>query len=261
MIAFLDRAAELKLNAVIFQVRPACDALYASAIEPWSEYLTGQMGKAPHLSMTRWSSQSRRRTNAAWNCMPGSIPTAPGTPPPNRPCPPTTSAEDAPDLVRHYGRQLWLDPGEKEVQDYSLSVVMEVLKRYDVDGIHFDDYFYPYKEAGPDGKELDFPDEASWRRFGAGGKLSREDWRRENVNVFIQRVYTSVKAAKPWVKFGVSPFGIWRPGNPPQIRGYDAYDELYADARKWLREWLGGLPGPAALLGHRSPRTKASPFC
>jgi uncharacterized lipoprotein YddW (UPF0748 family) len=107
-----------------------------------------------------------------------------------------------------------------------------------VDGVHFDDYFYPYKES-EGGKEIDFPDEASWKRFGADGKLSRDDWRRENVNRFIRRVYESIKATKPWVKFGVSPFGIWRPGNPPQIKGFDAYAELYADSRKWLANgWL-----------------------
>jgi uncharacterized lipoprotein YddW (UPF0748 family) len=125
------------------------------------------------------------------------------------------------------------------VQDYSLSVVLDVVRRYDVDGIHFDDYFYPYKEKDPSGAELDFPDAAAWEKFGAGGKLSREDWRRENVNVFIRRVYESIKATKPWVKFGVSPFGIWRPGYPAQIRGYDSFAKLYADSRKWLASgWL-----------------------
>jgi uncharacterized lipoprotein YddW (UPF0748 family) len=144
-----------------------------------------------------------------------------------------------PQLVRQYGEMLWLDPGEKAVQDYSLSVVMDVVRRYDIDGAHFDDYFYPYKVRGSDGQEKDFPDDASWQRFGARGKLSRDDWRRENVNIFIQRVYRSIKSAKPWVKFGVSPFGIWRPKNPPQIQGFDAYASLYADSRKWLANgWL-----------------------
>jgi uncharacterized lipoprotein YddW (UPF0748 family) len=120
------------------------------------------------------------------------------------------------------------------VQDYSLSVVMDVVQRYDVDGVHFDDYFYPYKASGSAGKGPDFPDDSSWQRFGAGGQLSREDWRRENVNTFVRRVYQSIKAAKPWVKFGISPFGIWRSKNPPQIKGLDAYATLYADSRKWL---------------------------
>ena len=135
-----------------------------------------------------------------------------------------------PQLVRSYGEYLWLDPGERDVQDYSLRVVMDVVKRYDIDGVQFDDYFYP----DPTGVNRDFPDDASWKKFGASGNLSRADWRRENVDTFISRVYSSIKAAKPWVKFGVSPFGFWRPGNPPQITGFDAYSKLYADSRKWL---------------------------
>jgi uncharacterized lipoprotein YddW (UPF0748 family) len=234
LLAILDRAAQLKLNAVIFQVRPACDALYASRIEPWSEYLTGTMGKPPEpfydplafaveeahkrgLELHAWLNPYRARLRSATS-----------------PVATTHISKLRPQLVRQYGEFLWLDPGEKEVQDYSLSVVMDVVKRYDVDGVHFDDYFYPYKAHDASGKELDFPDDASWRRFGARGKLSRDDWRRENVDAFIQRVYTSIKAAKPWVKFGISPFGIWRPKNPPQIQGLDAYALLYADSRKWL---------------------------
>ncbi|HEU0040122.1 MAG TPA: family 10 glycosylhydrolase [Verrucomicrobiae bacterium] len=238
LLAILDRATQLKLNAIIFQVRPACDALYASPIEPWSEYLTGAMGKAPQpfydpLKFAVEEAHKRGLELHAWfNPYRAAHPSAKS---------PTASnhiSKTKPSLVRRYGKHLWLDPGEKEVQDYSLSVVMDVVKRYDVDGIHFDDYFYPYKES-EGGQEIDFPDDASWKRFGAGGKLSRDDWRRENVNIFIRRVYESIKATKPWVKFGVSPFGIWRPGNPPQIKGYDAYAELYADSRKWLvNGWL-----------------------
>jgi uncharacterized lipoprotein YddW (UPF0748 family) len=144
-----------------------------------------------------------------------------------------------PELVRSYGRSLWLDPGQRAVQDYSLNVVMDVVRRYDIDGVHFDDYFYPYKEKDDSGRELDFPDESSWKRYGAGGKLNREDWRRQNVNTFLRRVYEAIKDTKPWVKFGVSPFGIWRPGNPQSIQGYDAFAKLYADSRQWLQKgWL-----------------------
>jgi uncharacterized lipoprotein YddW (UPF0748 family) len=139
-----------------------------------------------------------------------------------------------PELVRRYGKSLWLDPGEQGAQDYSLSVVMDVVRRYDIDGVHFDDYFYPYKESDASGRELEFPDERSWASYRAAGKLSRDDWRRQNINAFIRRVYQSIKATKPWVKFGVSPFGIWRPGNPPQVRGFDPYEKLYADSRRWL---------------------------
>lgn len=237
LLAILDRAAQLKLNAIIFQVRPACDAMYASPIEPWSEYLTGAQGKAPSpaydplefavaeahkrgLELHAWFNPYRARHSNA-----------------RSPVAANHISKTQPHLVRKFGDYLWLDPGERDVQDYSIRVIMDVVKRYDIDGVQFDDYFYPYASygaRGADGKHQDFPDDASWIKYGASGKLSRDDWRRENVNTFIQRVYQSIKTSKPWVKFGVSPFGIWRPGHPPQISGYDAYAELYADSRKWL---------------------------
>jgi len=239
LISMLDRAQQLKLNAVIFQVRPACDAFYDSPIEPWSEFLTGTMGKAPEpfydpltfavqqahqrgLELHAWFNPYRARHSSGKSAISANH-----------------ISKTHPELVRQYGKALWLDPGEKAVQDYCLSVVMDVVKRYDVDGVHFDDYFYPYKEQDAAGQDLEFPDEASWRRYGAATKLSRDDWRRQNVNEFIERVYKSIKAAKPAVKFGVSPFGIWRPENPPQIKGFDAYAKLYADSRTWLQKgWL-----------------------
>ena len=239
LLAMLDRAAQLKLNVLIFQVRPACDALYASKLEPWSEYLTGVMGKPPQpyydplafaveeahkrgLELHAWFNPYRARHFSA-----------------KSPPAPSHISRTRPQLVRQYGSYLWLDPGEKEVQDYSLRVILDVVRRYDIDGVHFDDYFYPYPEQDASGKELDFPDAQSWRRFGAKTRLTREDWRRENVNSFLERVYGSIKAEKPWVKFGISPFGIWRPGYPPQIEGFDAYAKLYADSRKWLAKgWV-----------------------
>ncbi len=139
-----------------------------------------------------------------------------------------------PGLVRTYGKYLWLVPTEPGTRDYSLSVIMDVVRRYDIDGVHFDDYFYPYPEkAGAN--EMDFPDEASWARYQkAGGKMSRNDWRRENVDVFVRAVYDGIKREKPWVKFGIAPFGIWRPNHPAGITGFDAYDKLYCDSQKWL---------------------------
>ncbi len=242
MLSILDRAVKLKLNAIIFQVRPACDALYASQIEPWTEYLSGTMGKAPEpfydpLAFTIKEAHNRGLELHAWfNPYRVRTTTDKSTAASNH------ISHSHPELVRLYGKLLWLDPGEKAVQDYTLSVMMDVVKRYDVDGIHMDDYFYPYREKNSAGAEIDFPDEASWKNFGAGGKLSREDWRRENVNQFIQRAYQSVKAAKPWVKFGISPFGIWRPGNPEHIQGLDSYSVLYGDSKKWLQNgWVDYL--------------------
>ncbi|HEV2391161.1 MAG TPA: family 10 glycosylhydrolase [Verrucomicrobiae bacterium] len=253
LVAIFDRAAHLKLNTIIFQVRPTCDALYASSIEPWSEYLTGTMGKPPEpfydpltfaieeahkrgLELHAWFNPYRARQALA-----------------KSPIAPNHVSRTHPQMVRQYGKSLWLDPGEKEVQAYSLRVVMDVVRRYDIDGVHFDDYFYPYKEQDASGKELDFPDGASWRKYGQGGKLNREDWRRENVDSFIHAVYQSIKAAKPWVKFGISPFGIWRPHNPPQIQGFDPYEKLYADSRKWLMNGWVDYFAPQLYWGIEPP--------
>jgi uncharacterized lipoprotein YddW (UPF0748 family) len=239
LIEILDRAAKLNLNAIILQVRPACDALYPSQIEPWSYYLTGAMGKPPEpfydpLAFALAEAHKRGLELHAWfNPYRAGIFASKGTPSANH------ISKTRPNLVRKYGGFLWLDPGEKEVQDYSLNVVMDVVRRYDIDAVHFDDYFYPYKERDAQGHEMAFPDNASWERYGAGGKLSRDDWRRQNVNDLVHRVYESIKAVKPWVKFGISPFGIWQPGHPEQIKGFNSYASLYCDSRKWLENgWL-----------------------
>ena len=121
--------------------------------------------------------------------------------------------------------------------------VIDVVRRYDVDGVHIDDYFYPYAETDSAGHSIEFPDSAAYATYRkSGGKLEKTDWRRRNVDLLIHQFYDAVKDEKPWVKVGISPFGIWRPENPPQIQGLDAYEELAADARKWLREgWLDYL--------------------
>lgn len=253
LVAILDRAAHLKLNVVIFQVRPACDALYPSEIEPWSEFLTGTMGKAPEpyydpLAFAVEEAHKRGLELHAWF-----NPYRAGHPSAKSPASANHVTKTRPQLVRRYGKQVWLDPGEKDVQEYSLSVVMDVVKRYDIDGVHFDDYFYPYKELDRAGNEVDFPDDASWKRFGAGGKLERDDWRRENVNALVEKVYASIKATKPWVKFGISPFGIWRPENPPQIKGFDAYSKLYADSQKWLMNGWVDYVAPQLYWSIASP--------
>ncbi|MCC6729714.1 MAG: family 10 glycosylhydrolase [Chthonomonadales bacterium] len=240
LAAIVERAGRLHLNAIVLQVRPACDAIYRSTIEPWSEYLTGRMGQAPRPDydpLAHAIALAHRRgieIHAWFNPYRAHHPSADG------PIAPDHVSREHPELVRRYGRHLWLDPGDPRVIDYSLSVVLDVVRRYDIDGVHIDDYFYPYKEKDSRGRVIPFPDDATWRRYRqGGGKLARDDWRRENVNQFVRRLYSEVKAAKPWVKVGVSPFGIWRPGYPAQIQGFDAYAELYADARLWLRSgWL-----------------------
>jgi uncharacterized lipoprotein YddW (UPF0748 family) len=239
LLLLLDRAVQLHLNAIIFQVRPACDAFYASPLEPWSEYLTGTMGKAPSpfydpLAFAIAECHKRGLELHAWfNPFRVRHPDAKSAAALNH------ISRTHPELVRRYGSQLQLDPGEPAVRTHVLNVVMDVVCRYDVDGMQFDDYFYPYPEKNYSGQELDFPDDATWRKYGLPSGMTRDDWRRQNVNQFIQSAYQSIKAAKPWVKFGVSPFGIWRPKTPSSVRGLDAYAKLYADSRLWLANgWL-----------------------
>jgi uncharacterized lipoprotein YddW (UPF0748 family) len=239
LTALLDRAVQLKLNAIIFQVRPSCDAMYASALEPWSEYLTGTMGRAPEpfydpLAFAIEEAHKRGLELHAWfNPFRALHPQA------RSPVAPNHISRTHPEWVCQYGSQLWLDPGEPLVRTYVLKVILDVVRRYDVDGVQLDDYFYPYPEKNSAGRELEFPDDASWRKYGLPGGLGRDDWRRANINLFVQNVYQNIKSAKPRVKFGVSPFGIWRPMNPPQVRGMDAYAKLYADSRKWFAGgWL-----------------------
>jgi uncharacterized lipoprotein YddW (UPF0748 family) len=235
LLAILNRCQQLKLNVVIFQVRPACDALYKSKIEPWSEYLTGQQGKAPEpswdplefviaeahargMELHAWFNPFRARHLTAFS-----------------PLSKDHISQTKPAWVKTYGKHLWLDPALPEVHDYSARVILDVVKRYDIDGVHIDDYFYPYREKDAAGKEIPFPDWASWANYQrAGGKLSRDDWRRDNVNRFVARMYRDVKATKPWVQVGISPFGIYRPGNPPQIKGFDQYESIFADPKQWL---------------------------
>jgi uncharacterized lipoprotein YddW (UPF0748 family) len=230
----LELAKSLKLNTVIFQVRPQCDALYKSAIEPWSEFLTGEMGKAQSFDPLEFlvaEAHKRGILLHAWFNPYRAL----------HPAAKTVSANHIskrrPDLVRKYDKYLWLDPSDSEVQSYSLSVIMDVVRRYDIDGVHFDDYFYPYPEKDASGKNIEFPDDANWQKYKSlGGKLSRDDWRRKNVNDFIESVGREIKQIKPGILYGVSPFGIWQPIPEKGIVGLNAYAELYADARKWLQD-------------------------
>jgi uncharacterized lipoprotein YddW (UPF0748 family) len=240
LIAILDKVRDMRMNAVILQVRPGGDALYASELEPWSEYLTGTMGVAPSpyydpLEFAVAEAHKRGLELHAWfNPYRARHPSARGE------IASSHLSRTRPDLVHKYGEHLWMDPAEPDVQKHSLAVILDVVKRYDVDGVHIDDYFYPYIERNARGKAIPFPDDASWNRYTAnGGTLGRADFRRASVDTFIEQMYSSVKQVKPWVKVGISPFGIWRSGHPAQVSGLNAYDELYADSKKWLNNgWV-----------------------
>lgn len=240
LTAIFDQVARLNLNAVVLQIRPMCDALYASRLEPWSEFLTGKLGQAPDpaydpLTFAIQQAHARGIELHVWfNPYRAHHPSA------SSPIPDRHIVKSRPALAPRYGKHHWLIPTEKEVQEHSLAVFLDVVRRYDIDGLHMDDYFYPYKEKDDKGNIIPFPDEESWSTYQkAGGKLSRDDWRREAVNRFVERLYREVKKLKPHVKVGISPFGIWRPGNPPGIAGLDQYAELYADAKLWLNKgWV-----------------------
>ena len=241
----LELAKRLKFNAVVFQVRPQCDALYKSDIEPWSEFLTGEMGKAQSFDPLEFivaEAHKRGILVHAWFNPYRALHPAAKTVSENH------ISKRRPDLVRKYGKYLWLDPTDKAVQDYSLSVVADVVKRYDVDGVHFDDYFYPYAEKDASGSKIEFPDDQNWQKYLRTVEelsrkslkkrmpLERDDWRRTNVNNFIEAVGREIKRVKPEILYGISPFGIWQPVPEKDIAGFNAYAELYADARKWLQD-------------------------
>lgn len=236
-IQILDVLKENNFNAVILQVRPSADALYDSPNEPWSIFLTGENGKEPkpyYDPLEFWIQEAHKRGLElhAWlnpyrahHTNGGKVSSS-------------SMVNQMPnEIVRLANGMYWFDPGLKETQDHVSTVVKDIVKRYDVDGIHFDDYFYPYKSYN---NNADFPDSKSWNIYkNSGGKLSKDDWRRDNVNNFIQRIYTEIKTEKNWVKFGISPFGIWKPGYPSGISGMSQYDELYADAKLWLNKgWV-----------------------
>ena len=237
MRILLDRARMLNLNAVILQVRPTADALYASTLEPWSYYLTGENGKAPsplYDPLTFAVEEAHRRgieLHVWFNPYRAYHPTAPDS----------LSSEHISrklsDSVHRYGEQMWMDPGSPAATEHTLSVIMDVVERYDIDGVHLDDYFYPYPVNDSVGKRVEFPDSTFYAAY--DGTLDRAHWRRRNVDDLIQQIYTRIKERKPWVLFGISPFGIWRPGYPDMVKGFDAYENLYADAKRWLNEgWV-----------------------
>ena len=246
MRVLLDRAVALKLNAIILQVRPCADAIYPSELEPWSEYLAGVQGQAPapfYDPLALWISEAHARgleLHAWFNPFRARL--GEGKSPPS----PLHVSQSRPQWVKAYGNQLWMDPGEPAAAAHSLAVVLDVLKRYDVDGIHLDDYFYPYPvPQGDDAKtELDFPDQSTWQRYAdGGGVLARDDWRRSNVDALVQRLNIRIHQIKPWVRFGISPFGIGRPDlRPAGIQGFSQYHKLYADVERWLQAgWLDYL--------------------
>lgn len=233
LVHLLDKLEQMNFNAIVFQVRSTGDAMYNSSLEPWSTYLTGHQGVAPvpyydplefavteahkrNIEVHAWfnpyraRSGSTSRSGLAHNHV----------------------AHLYPQYVYAYGHDLYMDPGAKVIQDHTMKVFLDVVKRYDIDGIHIDDYFYPYPVAGQD-----FPDSHTYSAYkSAGGSLSHADWRRNNIDNLVHTLSTEIKRIKPYVKFGISPFGIWQPGHPHGIKGFNSFASLYADSKKWINE-------------------------
>lgn len=255
LLAILDKAQSAKLNAVVLQVRAAGDAIYPSTLEPWARSLTGTQGSNPGwdpLAFAVAAAHERGLELHAWF-----NPFRAGNASDTSRLAAGHFAARNPSLTRLYCGMLWFEPASPAVQDQAINVIRDVIRRYDVDAVHIDDFFYPYPSSTCPG--LDFPDSAAYAAYqGGGGTLSRADWRRDNVNRFVERLYSESHAERRTVRVGISPFGIWRPGNPAGIVGLDAYASIYADSRLWLqRGWTDyfapQLYWPIASTGQSFP--------
>lgn len=252
MIEQIEKLHDAGCNALIFQVRPTADALYKSDLEPWSSWLTGKRGKAPNpmwdpmefaieeahkrgMEFHAWLNPYRVTSNA------------------KEVLPANHISRMEPQRFFTYNGQVLFDPAYQENRDFICKVIDDITERYDVDAIHIDDYFYPYPAQG---KAI--PDNASYLKFGLGKNL--KDWRRHNVDLLIEQINKTIKERKPWVRFGVSPFGIWRNKRTDprgsESTGLQNYDDLYADVLLWAKKgWIDYL----APQLYWSLDTKAAP--
>lgn len=241
IISILDHHQSLGINAIFLQVRPAGDAFYRTSLAPWSKWLTGDQGKAPKpyydplkfwieqchsrgMELHAWFNPFRAALNEDINLLHS-----------------THMVRQQPDWFVYYGGRIYFNPGLPQVREYLQSVIMEVVTNYNIDGVHFDDYFYPYKVNGKP-----FPDQQSFHQLGKGYH-SIADWRRNNISSFIRDLSEQIRAVKPTVRFGISPFGVWRNQDDDQMgsktrAGHTAFDDLYADVLLWMKNgWIDYL--------------------
>ncbi|SEL76254.1 glycoside hydrolase family 10 protein [Parapedobacter koreensis] len=237
LIQQLDNHQRAGINAIMLQIRPAADAFYAKSKEPWSRFLTGKPGQQPSpfydpLEFAITEAHNRGMELHAWmNPYRATFDLVTAN---------TTSdhiTKQKPNWFFVYGSKKLFNPGIPEVRNYITGIVMDVVRNYDIDGIHFDDYFYPYPEGGKP-----IPDAETFRQH-PNGFRNIADWRRNNVNLLIHMVSDSIRAEKKYIKFGISPFGIWdnKKDHPrgSASSGLSGYRQLYADALKWLEEgWI-----------------------
>lgn len=226
LVVILDGLKSAGINAVVFQIRPECDAFYPSLLEPWSYWLTGRQGRAPTspfdpLQFALDEAHKRGMELHAW-FNPYRAERAAG----NYPLDPRHVTVLHPDWVIQMGTYRFLNPGMKAVRDYVASVISDVVRRYDIEGAHMDDYFYQ------DGVTMQ--DTAAFRTE-SRGFANIGDWRRDNVNSLLKQINDSIQAIKPNVKWGISPRGIWKNGVPSGIIGSDNYSAIFCDAVAWLQ--------------------------
>lgn len=240
--ALLDQAGRLKLNAILFQVRPNGDALYKSNIEPWSHWLTGTMGKSPGydpLAYCITQAHARGIEVHAWFNPFRALPSE------GIPTDRNHITRTHPSVVKKFKSYQWMDPALSFTRNRALAVISDVTRRYDIDGVHIDDYFYPYPDLDKnDNPKKQFPD---------GKKPSQ---RRSYVDGFVSQMYSTVKKSKPWVRVGISPFGIWKPGVPAgTTASINAYEHLAADSRKWLQKGWCDYMSPQLYWRISSPQS------
>ncbi|MFD8867563.1 glycoside hydrolase family 10 protein [Streptomyces sp. NPDC059590] len=236
LLAFLDTAVERRLNAVVFQVRPTADALWPSRYEPWAEYLTGVQGRDPGWDPLGTAVREAHRRGLELHAWFNPYRVANHTDPTR--LIPTHPARLHPEWVVPYGGKLYYNPGLPEVRRFVQDAMLDAVARYDIDGVHWDDYFYPYPVAGQV-----FDDDAAYERYGAGFP-DRAAWRRDNIDRLVRETAGRIKRLDRRVRFGISPFAVWRnqatdPLGSDTRAGVQTYDDLYADTRRWVREeWI-----------------------
>ncbi len=236
-IKILDNVKEWNMNAVFVQIKPVGDAFYPSKFSPWSEYLTGKQGENPGYDPLKFMIEEAHKRNIEFHAwfnpyrltMSGGIDKLSND----------NIGKQRPDWTITYGGKLYLNPGIPEVNDYIVKSIMEVVENYDIDGVHMDDYFYPYKVKG----EI-YNDEEQYNKYGSNF-LKVDDWRRDNVNKLIEKLYSSIKHKNKNIEFGISPFGVWRNISTDSVRGSNTkagiqnYDDLYADILYWMKKnWI-----------------------
>ncbi|MDN4074965.1 glycoside hydrolase family 10 protein [Fictibacillus terranigra] len=255
---FLDEQKAMNMNAVVMQIKPTADAFYPSQYGLWSKYLTGVQGKDPGYDPLSFMVEEAHKRNLEFHAwfnpyritMP--LGKTAGLSDLNK-LPADHPARQHPDWVVPYGQQLYFNPGIPEAQQFIIDGILEVVQHYDIDAVHMDDYFYPYKIAG-----VPFPDQSTYEAYGKTRFSDIDDWRRDNVNQLVKHLNETIKSEKSYVKFGISPFGVWRnkavdPTGSDTAAGQTNYDDLYADTRTWINNgyidyiapqiyWNIGLP-------------------